>query len=346
MSGGGQPVSAMDAEAQPPARRAAQTPDATAGDGSGSETGESIFLADAGRRRFTPTGHARGPWDPRALHGGAPAALIAGELERMQPGTELPIARLHFEFLRPVPLAPLELSTRITRPGRRVQALEAELRAGEEVVCRARALRILAVPAELPASAAPTAQNDDGGDPAAIAPQEVRATAKTVGGAGEQLGVGGNLDPLPGPEHGRPVRFALDTLDRDSFAATAIEMRFLKGGALGGVPHDSPPILGPADVWMRLRHPLLPDRDPSPLARVAAASDFGNGVSAALPFDEYLFINADLSIDLDRRPQGEWIGLQARTLLHPGGIGWAESRLHDERGPLGIAKQTLVVQPR
>jgi len=65
-----------------------------------------------------------------------------------------------------------------------------------------------------------------------------------------------------------------------------------------------------------------------------------------LPFEEYLFINADLSIELDRRPAGEWIALDARTLLHPGGIGWAESVLHDERGPLGIARQALVVQPR
>ena len=34
---------------------------------------ESIFIAEG--ERFTPTEHARGPWDPRALHGGAPAAF-------------------------------------------------------------------------------------------------------------------------------------------------------------------------------------------------------------------------------------------------------------------------------
>jgi hypothetical protein len=97
---------------------------------------------------------------------------------------------------------------------------------------------------------------------------------------------------------------------------------------------------------MRLRHPLLPGQPASALARVAASADFGNGVAAALPFDRYLFINADLSISLDRRPVGEWIALDARTLLHPGGIGWAESVLHDEAGPLGRATQALVVQPR
>ena len=74
----------------------------------------------------------------------------------MEPGAELPFARLSFSFLRPVPLAPLTLTTRIVRPGRRVQELEAELRAvgpedgqkgkeeeeGGVLVCRAHALRL------------------------------------------------------------------------------------------------------------------------------------------------------------------------------------------------------------
>jgi hypothetical protein len=97
---------------------------------------------------------------------------------------------------------------------------------------------------------------------------------------------------------------------------------------------------------MRLRHPLLPGQELTPLARLAATADFGNGVSAALPFAEYLFINADLTIHLQRTPLGEWIGLDARTLLQGGGIGLSESILHDIHGPVGRAFQTLVVQPR
>lgn len=97
---------------------------------------------------------------------------------------------------------------------------------------------------------------------------------------------------------------------------------------------------------MRLRHPLLDGQPLTPLAHLTAAADFGNGVAFALPFTEYLFINADLTISLDRRPQGDWIALDARTLLQPGGIGWAESVLHDELGPVGRATQALVVQRR
>jgi hypothetical protein len=69
-------------------------------------------------------------------------------------------------------------------------------------------------------------------------------------------------------------------------------------------------------------------------------------VSAALPFERYLFINADLSIHLHREPRGEWIGLDARTVLVRGGPGLAECVLHDEDGPVGRSFQSLVVAPR
>jgi hypothetical protein len=268
---------------------------------------ESIFVEQDGL--FVPTGHARGPWDPQALHGGAPAALIASVFERMEPGAELPFARLSFELLRPIPMGALQLETSISRPGRRVQALEGVLSAEGTPVCQASALRIAATPAQLPE----------------------QALAQLDGRYGP---------PLAPPEDGRDVHFALDGVEHKSFAGSAMEMRFLRGHSLRGEPS------GAATVWMRLRHELLAGEPLTPLSRLAAAADFGNGVAFALPFEEYLFINADLAISLDRRPQGEWIALDARTLLHPGGIGWAESILHDEHGPVGRATQALVVQRR
>ncbi|MGA7705497.1 MAG: thioesterase family protein [Solirubrobacteraceae bacterium] len=279
---------------------------------------DTIFVAEDDL--FVPTEHARGPWDPGALHGGAPAALIASEFERMQPGEELPFARLSYEFLRPVPMAPLKLTTRISRPGRRVQALQAELEADGVIVCRASALRLVATPEKLPE----------------LALAQVRAA---------------RAHTLAGPLDGQPVHFALDDSSHKSFASSAMEMRFLKGSPLTGelpeVDTQSKHVpSGAAQVWMRLRYPVLEDRPLTPLARLAATSDFGNGVATVLPFEEYLFINADLTISLDRGPKGEWIALDARTLLHPGGIGWAESVVHDELGPVARATQALVVQQR
>jgi acyl-coenzyme A thioesterase PaaI-like protein len=286
----------------------------------GDERGEAAAGMSASEGRVTmaihPTEQARGPWDPRALHGGAPAALIAAAFERAEPGSELQIARLGFEFLRPIPLAPLQLSTRIVRPGRRVQELAGELTAtdpqsgAEQLVCRASALRVQSISAE-------------------VADAAVADAPAAVGAGQEPL-------PLPPPQAGKAVRFSLNDSEESSFAATAMEMRWL----------DDPRTPGPARVWMRLRHPLLAGEQLSPLARLAATADFGNGVAAALPFERFLFINADLTIHLQREPRGEWIGLDARTWLQNGGTGLAESVLHDLGGPVGRAFQTLVVEPR
>jgi len=266
----------------------------------------SVFRLDGAS--FVPTEHASGPWDPRALHGGAPAALITAAFERVEPGPGLPIARLAFELLRPVPLAPLTLATQIVRPGRRVQELAAELRCKGELICRASALRVQAIAPDLPADR-----------PSAAEPPDTYPERR-----------------MPGPEDGRPVRFALDDATRESFASTAMEMRWI------GDPDE----LGPARVWMRVRLPLVGDERASALASLAATADFGNGISAELSFARFLFINADLTIHLHRQPRGEWIGLDARTILRRSGTGVAESVIHDLDGPVGWAFQTLVVQAR
>jgi hypothetical protein len=77
-----------------------------------------------------------------------------------------------------------------------------------------------------------------------------------------------------------------------------------------------------------------------------AAADFGNGVSAVLDWDAFAFINPDLTVYLERDPVGRWIGLDARTRVAADGTALAESVLFDERGRVGRALQSLLVQPR
>jgi hypothetical protein len=122
----------------------------------------------------------------------------------------------------------------------------------------------------------------------------------------------------------------------EGFHRTAFDIRFVEGDY--GT--------GPADVWFRLRRPLVDDVPATPLELLAAAADFGNGVSHVVGFEQWLFVNLDLSIRVLRPPQGEWIALAARSDLREDGTGVATSILHDTDGPVGSAAQTLFVAPR
>ena len=103
---------------------------------------------------------------------------------------------------------------------------------------------------------------------------------------------------------------------------------------------------GPCAIWFRLRHPLVEGEAPSPIERVAVAADSGNGISAILDFKRYLFVNSDLTINLLRVPRGEWICIQAQTLVGPASGGIAEARIYDVDGLIGRSTQSLAVRLR
>jgi len=118
---------------------------------------------------------------------------------------------------------------------------------------------------------------------------------------------------------------------------TALETRFVRGGFLEP---------GSATCWTWLTVPVVEGVPLSPLSRVLAAADSGNGISNVLDFDKYLFVNPDLTVVLHRYPDGEWVALDSRTTLGGAGIGVADTNLHDERGPIGHGLQSLFIAPR
>lgn len=139
----------------------------------------------------------------------------------------------------------------------------------------------------------------------------------------------------PPAECSGPVTFP-GMPDTRAFHNTAMQTR-LAAGSTG---------TGQAAAWFRLTVPVLPKAPPSPAARAVAAADFGNGISSPLPFDRYLFTNPDLTVYLRRPPVGEWIGLDARTVVEPTGIGLTRTALCDTQGAFGVAQQDLVVRRR
>ena len=106
-------------------------------------TSEAVFVRDGDR--FLATDLALGPWAPGALHGGAPAALLAHAFQAAAPSPQLRPARITFEFVRPVPPGPLGVGIEVVRPGRRVTLLDGSLTDPDGVeVARARALLMVA----------------------------------------------------------------------------------------------------------------------------------------------------------------------------------------------------------
>src|SRR4029453_11836706 len=149
----------------------------------------------------------------------------------------------------------------------------------------------------------------------------MRATALRVQTADLDLPAGLVPGPrLPGPDAGRSMPFF--PTGQEVGYHTAMDVRFVAGSFLEP---------GPATVWMRMRHPLVPGEAPSPLCRVLVAADSGNGVSAALDYRRWRFINPDLTVYLMRLPAGDWVALEAATTA-TAGVGLADPPPPDGQG--------------
>ena len=145
--------------------------------------------------------------------------------------------------------------------------------------------------------------------------------------------------PFPGPEECSDV-MVFSTARQNTLAqyhGTAIASRVARGD------RTQP---GPLAAWMTLKVPFIDGQANTPAVRVAAVADFGSGLSWVLPFDKFLFSNADVSISLLRAPVGEWVGVDAVSRFADCGTGSAVSNLYDEKGYIGTCMQNLVVRER
>jgi hypothetical protein len=256
---------------------------------------EALFDRDGAR--YVPTEASRGPWSPDALHGGPVAALLAGVAEAEPSDEPLQPARFTVELLRPVPLAPLTVHTEITRPGRKVQLVEAALAHDDRAVAKATLLRIRTAPLPVPE---------------------------------------GMPEVMPPPPTAGQPRPSWSDDDVVAFHNTGVEHSFVLGQL------RTP---GPATDWIRLAVPVVTGEAVTPFQRVAAAADFGNGISGIFDPARVTFVNPDLTVYLHRLPAGEWVCLEATTHAGPDGIALAESALYDEQGRIGRAAQTLLLDP-
>lgn len=166
----------------------------------------------------------------------------------------------------------------------------------------------------------------------------MRATAWRMRSEHVELPEGvGTPDPPPaGPEGiepaGRPRFFA----DDDAYHA-ALEWRFVHG------TFDGP---GPAACWTRMRVPLVAGEPITPVEHLLVMADAASGISAVLDWTRFAFMNIDLTVHLERPPEGEWIAMDAVTRPRAGGAGVCTGVLCDRCGRVGVSAQSLLVAAR
>jgi Acyl-CoA thioesterase C-terminal domain/Acyl-CoA thioesterase N-terminal domain len=135
----------------------------------------------------------------------------------------------------------------------------------------------------------------------------------------------------PTPQHFYPG------LDDDWGYGRSIEWRFTRGG------FDS---FGAANVWTRVRLPLIEGVALTGQDRVLIAADSANGLSLSLPMEQWFSIPPTMTTTVLRPPTGEWVHMACRTHLTADGVGLAHADMFDTTGLVGEVTQTLLVQRR
>lgn len=95
---------------------------------------ESLFRTEG--TKFVPADAAGNPWGANLTGGGPVAGLLAHALEAALTDSDLFVARLTADLMRPVPRTELDVTTRVLRAGKRLHVLEATLSAQGQDLAR------------------------------------------------------------------------------------------------------------------------------------------------------------------------------------------------------------------
>lgn len=269
----------------------------------------SSLFEPAGPDRWTPTELARGPWDPRACHGGPVAALVARTVERTEPDSpaDWQVARLTIEITRPVPVGrPLTVSTEIERGGRNVSLVAVRLHDEATEVARARCLRIRTQPVRLVDDVVQPLPDPPGSPDSGIAQRPVWAMDEHVAfhrDACEHRFTEGAWD-RPGPV-GVWIRLLVPVVDDEEPSGTqrAVAAADFGNGVSSGLPFDRFTFINP-DLTVHLLRP---------------------------PVGEWIGMRTESHYG---------------TSFMSSGAGFAESALYDNDGRLGRSVQSLIINDR
>lgn len=104
--------------------------------------------------------------------------------------------------------------------------------------------------------------------------------------------------------------------------------------------------VGDATMWMRATQPFVAGEPNDPRVMIAAVADMMPSGDRGLDYEKYISINSDLVVSLVRPPEGEWLAYRSRVRGEGNGYGQADAALYDERGFVGRALKSLLVDLR
>lgn len=267
-----------------------------------------IVEGELSYERFLPTSFTHGAWGP-FQHGAPPSALLTRMLERRRLENEgMRITRIAVDLLSAVPYTELRARSWVSRPGRQIAKVEAELLADVKDAWRPVAS----------ASAWMMATTDT---------RDVeRAFDKSV--------------PGPAESHAENIPLTDDWSGGyiDSIEARAVEADDPAGTKIHWVraPHpivvDEEPtaverVMQVADTANGIGATLNPHQ------------------WAFMNTDLVVHLHRLPQLDLTE-DDGGWVGISARGSIGPDGIGMTAGELYDAHGPIGRSMQTLLVRPQ
>ena len=119
---------------------------------------------------------------------------------------------------------------------------------------------------------------------------------------------------------------------------------FFNAGIEVRYPPGQDHLPGPTTSWMRTL-PIVEGEKSTPFQSLCPLADCGNAISRNAEFGSVSFINPDLTLQVHRLPESEWLATDSVSFWEPTGLGMSHSRLFDTAGSVGVALQSLMLRP-
>ena len=124
----------------------------------------------------------------------------------------------------------------------------------------------------------------------------------------------------------------------------AVSGAYPAGGAWPALVHGAMEAReGDGVAWFRLHHAIIDGA--GPLSSVLGPADWTHGIARPVQ-DVVADPNPNLTVQLFRQPEGEWVGIRAEARWRPaGGLGVGSGVLLDVHGEIGRVSMSVILVP-